>query len=169
MLDLARARDRMVDVQIAGRGVREPYVLEALRRVPGEAFVEPGFEAFAYEGRLTGHQKRCQIITAARRLALGGIMLGSLGGIISERPGGFIGRHKRRMWKMSDHVYSITEIVGTSKTSVEDAVQHGIKTAAKTLRNLEWFEVTQIRGHIVDGEVGHYQVCMKLGLRYEPK
>jgi flavin-binding protein dodecin len=70
---------------------------------------------------------------------------------------------------MSDHVYSITEIVGSSRTSVEDAIQHGIETAAKTLRNLEWFEVTQIRGHIVDGEVGHYQVCMKLGLRYERK
>jgi CBS domain-containing protein len=95
MLDLARARDRMVDVQIAGCGVREPYVLEALRRVPREAFVEPGFEAFAYEGRLTDRQKRCQIITAARRLALGDIMLGSLGGIISERSGGFIGRLKK--------------------------------------------------------------------------
>ena len=69
---------------------------------------------------------------------------------------------------MNDHVYSVTEIIGTSKTSVEDAIQHGIKTAAKTLRNLEWFEVTQIKGHIVDGGVGHYQVCMKLGLRYEP-
>jgi hypothetical protein len=85
----------MVDVQIAGSGVREPYVLEAPRRVPREAFVEPGFEAFAYEGRLTGHQKRCQIITAARRLALGDIMLGSLGGTISERPGGFIGSLKK--------------------------------------------------------------------------
>lgn len=68
---------------------------------------------------------------------------------------------------MNDHVYSVTEIVGTSKTSVEDAVQHGIETAAKTLRKLEWFEVTQIKGHIVDGKVGHYQVCMKLGLRYD--
>ena len=70
---------------------------------------------------------------------------------------------------MSDHVYSITEIVGTSKTSIEDAIQHGIKTAAKTLRQLEWFEVTQIKGHIAHGEVGHFQVCMKLGLRYDPK
>ena len=70
---------------------------------------------------------------------------------------------------MSDHVYSITEIVGTSKTSIEDAIQHGIKTAAKTLRQLEWFEVTQVKGHIVHGEVGHFQVCMKLGLRYDPK
>jgi hypothetical protein len=70
---------------------------------------------------------------------------------------------------MSDHVYSITELVGTSKTSIDDAIQKGIKTAAKTLRNLDWFEVTQIRGHIVNGEVGHYQVCMKIGLRYEEK
>lgn len=70
---------------------------------------------------------------------------------------------------MSDHVYSVTEIIGTSKISVEDAVRHGVETAAKTLRNLEWLEVTQIKGHIVDGSVEHYQVCMKLGLRYEPK
>jgi flavin-binding protein dodecin len=70
---------------------------------------------------------------------------------------------------MKDHVYSITEIVGTSKTGLDDAIRHGIKTAAKSLRNLEWFEVTQIKGHIVDGDVGHFQVCMKLGMRYEPK
>jgi dodecin len=71
--------------------------------------------------------------------------------------------------QMNDHVYSMTEIVGTSKTSVEDAIDHGVKTAAKTLRHLEWFEVTQIKGHIVDGNVGHYQVCIKLGFRYDPK
>ncbi len=70
---------------------------------------------------------------------------------------------------MSDHVYSVTEIVGSSKTSIEDAVQRGIETAARSLRNLEWFEVTAIKGHIVDGAVGHYQVCLKLGLRYEAK
>jgi len=68
---------------------------------------------------------------------------------------------------MSEHVYSITEIVGSSKTSVEDAIQQGVKTAAKSLRHLEWFEVTAIKGHIVDGAVGHFQVCMKLGLRYD--
>src|SRR5438874_3954074 len=49
MLDLSRARDRMVDVQIAARGVRDRYVLEAMRRIPRDAFVEPGFEEFAYE------------------------------------------------------------------------------------------------------------------------
>ncbi len=70
---------------------------------------------------------------------------------------------------MPDHVYSVTEIVGTSKESVEDAAQQGIKTASKTLRNLAWFEVIQIKGHITDGEVGHFQVGMKLGFRYDPK
>lgn len=68
---------------------------------------------------------------------------------------------------MKDHVYSVTEIIGTSKTSVEDAIEHGIKTAAKSLKNLDWFEITQIRGHIVEGAVGHYQVGLKLGLRYD--
>jgi len=63
----------------------------------------------------------------------------------------------------------MTEIVGTSKTSEEDAIQHGVRTAAKTLRHLEWFEVTQIKGHIADGDIAHYQVCMKLGFRYDPK
>ena len=70
---------------------------------------------------------------------------------------------------MSEHVYSITEIVGSSGSSIEEAIKNGVATAAKTLRNLEWFEVTQIRGHIADGKVGHYQVQMKLGLRYEAK
>lgn len=70
---------------------------------------------------------------------------------------------------MTDHTYSTTEIIGTSKTGVEDAIQNGIKTAAKSLRHLDWFEVTQMKGQIVDGAVAHYQVAMKLGLRYEPK
>jgi dodecin len=77
--------------------------------------------------------------------------------------------HRPRESHMNDHTYSITEIIGTSKTSVEEAIQHGIKTAAKSLRNLDWFEVTQVKGQIVDGVVAHYQVAMKLGLRYEPK
>jgi flavin-binding protein dodecin len=70
---------------------------------------------------------------------------------------------------MSNHVYSVTEIVGTSEDSIDDAVKVGLKMAAKTLRNLDWFEVTQIKGHIVDGKVGHFQVGMKLGFRYDPK
>lgn len=70
---------------------------------------------------------------------------------------------------MAANVYSVTEIVGTSETSVDDAVRHGIATAAKTLRNLDWFEVTGVRGHIADGKLAHYQVTMKLGLRYETR
>jgi flavin-binding protein dodecin len=68
---------------------------------------------------------------------------------------------------MSDHVYSVTEIYGSSKDSLDDAIRNAIKTAAKSLRNLEWFEVSEIRGHIVDGDVGHFQVGVKLGFRYE--
>ncbi|HEY3919395.1 MAG TPA: dodecin [Stellaceae bacterium] len=70
---------------------------------------------------------------------------------------------------MNDHVYSVTEIIGSSGGSLDEAIRNGVNTAAKSLRNLEWFEVTEIRGHIVDGRVGHYQVQMKLGLRYEAK
>ena len=70
---------------------------------------------------------------------------------------------------MTDHVYSVTEIVGSSETSIEEAIQNGIATAAKSLRQLEWFEVTQLRGQIDQGKVAHFQVQMKLGLRYEEK
>jgi dodecin len=70
---------------------------------------------------------------------------------------------------MSDHVYSVTEIVGSSSKSVDDAIRHGIETAAMTLRNLEWFEVTQIRGHLAAGKIGHFQVGMKIGFRYDSK
>lgn len=68
---------------------------------------------------------------------------------------------------MSDNVYSVTELVGSSKTSVEDAIQNAVRTAAQSLKNLDWFEVKQIRGHLEDGDVGHYQVVVKLGFRYE--
>ncbi|GAB4393957.1 MAG: dodecin family protein [Kiloniellaceae bacterium] len=68
---------------------------------------------------------------------------------------------------MSDHVYSVTEVYGSSGDSLDGAIKNAIGTASKSLRNLEWFEVTEIRGHIVDGGVGHYQVGVKLGFRYE--
>lgn len=68
---------------------------------------------------------------------------------------------------MSDHVYRITEIVGSSPDSVDQAIRNGVGRANQTLRNLDWFEVTQIRGHLVDGEIGHYQVTMKVGFRLE--
>ena len=68
---------------------------------------------------------------------------------------------------MSDRTYRITEIVGTSGDSVQQAVRNGVHRAGETLRHLDWFEVTQIRGHVVDGEVEHFQVTMKLGFRLE--
>lgn len=68
---------------------------------------------------------------------------------------------------MSDNVYGVTEVVGTSPKSLADAVNQAVETASGTLRNLEWFEVTQMRGHIKDGRVAHYQVMVKLGFRYE--
>jgi dodecin len=69
---------------------------------------------------------------------------------------------------MSSDVYAISEIAGSSTESVEEAIQNALERARKTLRNLDWFEVTEIRGHIGDdGGVGHYQVSLKLGFRME--
>ena len=64
---------------------------------------------------------------------------------------------------MSDHVYKVVELVGSSETSIEDAIQSAIKRASQTLRNIHWFEVVQTRGHIEDGEVRHYHVVLKAG------
>ena len=67
---------------------------------------------------------------------------------------------------MTDHhTYKKIEIVGSSKTSIEEAINNALAEAAKSIRNLEWFEVTETRGHIVDGKVGHYQVTLKIGFR----
>jgi flavin-binding protein dodecin len=68
---------------------------------------------------------------------------------------------------MANRTYRITEIVGTSPEGVDDAVRNGIQRAGETLRHLDWFEVTEIRGQIVDGQVQHFQVGMKLGFRLE--
>ena len=68
---------------------------------------------------------------------------------------------------MSDHVYKIVELVGTSTASTDDAIQRAIDTAAKTVRHIDWFEVIQTRGHVVDGKVAHYQVSLKVGFRLE--
>ena len=66
-----------------------------------------------------------------------------------------------------DNVYRKTEIVGSSKSSVTDAIETAVARASKTLRNVEWFEVTDIRGHVSDGKVEHYQVSLKIGFRVE--
>lgn len=68
---------------------------------------------------------------------------------------------------MSNHTYRVTEIVGSSHEGIDAAITNAIARAAKTLRNLDWFEVTQIRGQITDGQVEHYQVGLKVGFRLE--
>ena len=68
---------------------------------------------------------------------------------------------------MSDHVYKIIEIVGSSTVSTDDAIRTAIAKAGKTLRHMNWFEVVETRGHIVDGEIAHYQVTLKVGFRIE--
>jgi flavin-binding protein dodecin len=68
---------------------------------------------------------------------------------------------------MTDHVYRVTEIVGSSHEGVDAAIKNGMDRAARTLRNLDWFEVVQIRGHIADGRIEHYQVGLKVGFRLD--
>lgn len=68
---------------------------------------------------------------------------------------------------MTDHTYRVTEIVGTSPDGIDQAIRNGVQRAATTLRGLDWFEVTQVRGHIEDGQVAHFQVGLKLGFRLE--
>ena len=68
----------------------------------------------------------------------------------------------------SEHVYKIVELVGSSQTSVESAIANALERASETLRNLDWFEVRETRGRIVDGRVGWYQVTLGIGFRVEP-
>lgn len=66
-----------------------------------------------------------------------------------------------------DHIYRVTELVGSSKTSVEDAIQSAISRAGETLRNIGWFQVVETRGHVEGGKVAHYQVTLKVGFTLE--
>ncbi len=68
---------------------------------------------------------------------------------------------------MTDNVYSNSEIVGTSPEGVDAAIRNAVQRAGRTLRNLDWFEVAEVRGHIVDGEIEHFQVRLKVGFRLE--
>lgn len=68
---------------------------------------------------------------------------------------------------MSDQVYKLVEVVGSSTAGTDDAIRHAIQTAAKTLRHIDWFEVVETRGHVVDGKVAHFQVTLKVGFRLE--
>ena len=66
-----------------------------------------------------------------------------------------------------DHTYRVTEVVGTSRDSIQQAVRNGIDRAGQTLRHLDWFEVSEIRGSIAEGEVGYFQVTMRIGFRLD--
>ncbi|MEV6833248.1 dodecin [Streptomyces sp. NPDC051133] len=68
---------------------------------------------------------------------------------------------------MSNHTYRVTEIVGSSREGVDQAIRNGIARAGQTLRNLDWFEVTQVRGQLANGEIEHWQVGLKVGFRLE--
>jgi len=68
---------------------------------------------------------------------------------------------------MSNHVYKLVELVGSSSAGTDDAIRNAIETAAKTLRHIDWFEVTETRDHVADGKVAHFQVTLKVGFRLE--
>jgi dodecin len=83
---------------------------------------------------------------------------------------GASGRGLRALEKeipMSDKVYAISKVVGTSKKSIEDAINNAISTASKSIKNLDWFEVKETRGFIDNDKVAYYQVSLELGFRYE--
>jgi flavin-binding protein dodecin len=65
--------------------------------------------------------------------------------------------------RMSDNVYKKIELVGSSPSSIEEAVSNALTRAQKTIRNMRWFEVTETRGHIEDGKINHWQVTVKVG------
>lgn len=68
---------------------------------------------------------------------------------------------------MSNHVYKILELVGSSSNGTDDAIRQALEAASKTMRHIDWFEVLETRGHVVDGKVGHFQVTLKVGFRLE--
>src|SRR5438309_1496147 len=77
------------------------------------------------------------------------------------------GRDDHREDDMANHVYRLSEIVGSSETGVDDAIRTALAKAAQTVRNIEWFETQSIRGQVVDGQVAHFQVALKIGFRVE--
>ena len=64
---------------------------------------------------------------------------------------------------MSNHVYKLLELTGSSSVSIEEAVNTAIAKAHETVRNIQWFTITETRGHVVEGKVAHWQVCLKIG------
>lgn len=70
---------------------------------------------------------------------------------------------------MADKVYAVTKVVGTSKKSIEGAIENAVETASESLKNLDWFEVVETRGYIENGKVAWYQAAIEIGFRYEKK
>jgi flavin-binding protein dodecin len=68
---------------------------------------------------------------------------------------------------VSDHIYRVAEIVGTSPNGVDDAIRNAVSRASQTLRNVDWFETVEIRGHLSDGQVADWQVTVKIGFRLD--
>ncbi len=68
---------------------------------------------------------------------------------------------------MTDHIYKLLELTGSSEISIEDACQRAIAKASESVRNIRWFEVTETRGHVADGKIGHWQVTIKVGFTLE--
>ncbi len=68
---------------------------------------------------------------------------------------------------MSNHTYKLVELVGSSSKSSDDAIHNAIERATKTLRNMDWFEVTETRGHLQNGKIAHFQVKLKVGIRLD--
>ncbi|MCV2215962.1 dodecin [Thauera sp. Sel9] len=68
---------------------------------------------------------------------------------------------------MSDHVYKLVEVVGSSREGTDAAIRNAIETAAQSIRHIDWFEVVETRGHVVDGKIAYFQVTLKIGFRLE--
>jgi flavin-binding protein dodecin len=85
-------------------------------------------------------------------------------GSVEDTAGADAGREEPAM---TDHVYRVTEIVGTSPDGVDAAIRNGLARAGQTLHNLDWFEVVSVRGHLEDGEIHHFQVTLKVGFRLD--
>lgn len=68
---------------------------------------------------------------------------------------------------MSEHVYKVVELTGSSPNGIEEAIRNAVARASRTLRDMRWFEVVETRGHIENGAIGHFQVTIRIGFRLE--
>jgi flavin-binding protein dodecin len=101
------------------------------------------------------------IHSAARNIA---ISRARTPGTLSRR--GCLVRNRKEA-AMPEHIYKVIELVGSSPTSIEDAISTAIGRASETIRHLRWFEVMQMRGHVENGKIAHYQVMLKVGFTME--